>query len=309
MRWIVLLVVFLLLVVPWLINPEDTKLTEEIRQTAPGQFVELNDGWVHYELGGPEEGPVLVMIAGMISAYSFWDTAFSYFTTQGYRVLRYDSYGRGYSDRPEGVDYDPQTFVRQLADLLEKLEIEEPVTLVGSSLGGAISVAFAATHPNKVRKICLQDPAGYFKTLPFELKIARIPWLGDYVFRWVYPFQIKKVERHFYDKSGKADMIEDLKKKIIHNMQFQGYGQAILQTLRNFPIENMGAYYREVQTSGIPVLILWGENDTLTPFETHTQLLKWMPGAQFVPLEKTGHVPALEHPLRTHLLLQSFLES
>jgi pimeloyl-ACP methyl ester carboxylesterase len=65
---------------------------------------------------------------------------------KGHRVLTYDLYGRGYSDRPGG-EQDARFFIRQLEDLLEHQGVTQPVTLLGYSMGGAIGAAFAAKHP------------------------------------------------------------------------------------------------------------------------------------------------------------------
>lgn len=78
----------------------------------------------------------------------------------GYRVLLYDLYGRGYSDAPKGVAYDPQLYVMQLALLLQHLQWKS-VRVVGFSMGGAIAASFVAAFPELVeRDVVLVASAG-----------------------------------------------------------------------------------------------------------------------------------------------------
>ena len=81
-------------------DPEQHELDATVRARMPGQFAKLSDGYTHYELGGPSQGRVVVLAAGFSVPYYIWDPTFAALTAAGFRVLRYDYYGRGYSDRP-----------------------------------------------------------------------------------------------------------------------------------------------------------------------------------------------------------------
>ncbi|MFB6346808.1 MAG: alpha/beta fold hydrolase [bacterium] len=61
---------------------------------------ELSHGTTHYEVAGPRNGPPVVLIHGLTSSLFIWDEQFYRLAENGYRVLRYDLYGRGLSDRP-----------------------------------------------------------------------------------------------------------------------------------------------------------------------------------------------------------------
>ena len=80
-------------------DPERLDLNDSARRSAPGQFARLADGYTHYEIGGPPDGRVVVLAAGATVPYYIWDPTFAALTAAGFRVLRYDYYGRGYSDR------------------------------------------------------------------------------------------------------------------------------------------------------------------------------------------------------------------
>ena len=82
-------------------DPERLELDDSVRRSAPGQFARLIDGYTHYEIGGPPDGQAVVLAAGATVPYYIWDPTFAALTGAGFRVLRYDYYGRGFSDRPE----------------------------------------------------------------------------------------------------------------------------------------------------------------------------------------------------------------
>ena len=93
---------------------ETEELNEATRASAPGSFVQLSDGCTHYELGNsllPAGAPFgdnkgkgvrapVVLVHGFSVPYFIWDPTFEFLTKSGFRVLRYDLFGRGYSDRP-----------------------------------------------------------------------------------------------------------------------------------------------------------------------------------------------------------------
>lgn len=84
---------------------ETEELNDAVRASAPGSFIELPDSCTHYELGGPQNGRLIVLVHGFSVPYFIWDPTFSFLTESGFRALRYDLFGRGYSDRPK-VRYD-----------------------------------------------------------------------------------------------------------------------------------------------------------------------------------------------------------
>lgn len=157
---------------------ETMDLDDAARQQAGGSFVRLSDGHVHYEIAGKDSERTIVLVHGFSVPYYLWDQNFNALVAAGFRVLRYDLYGRGYSDRPDVV-YDPELFDRQLVELLAALKIQQPVDLVGGSMGGSIVITFADRHPGQVRSISLLDPAYLTgRKLPFPI---RAPLAGEYM--------------------------------------------------------------------------------------------------------------------------------
>ena len=83
-------------------------------------FLPLSDGLCHYRVDGPCDGPVVLLIHGAtVPAWEF-DRLAPFLTSAGYRAIRADLFGHGYSDRPR-VKYGLDLFVRQLSELLDSL--------------------------------------------------------------------------------------------------------------------------------------------------------------------------------------------
>jgi len=139
-------------------DQERDTLNDQTRAGIAGSFVRLPHGTIHYQLTGPESGRTVVLVHGFSVPYYIWDPTYDELVKRGFRVLRYDLYGRGYSDRPDEV-YGPDLYDGQLNDLLSQLNVSGAVDLVGLSMGGPIVVTFAARHPEKVRSLTLVDPA------------------------------------------------------------------------------------------------------------------------------------------------------
>src|SRR5215216_7711201 len=76
-------------------NKEKKILTDADRKNVAGSFIKLSQGVTHYELKGSENGEVIVLVHGFSVPYYIWDGTYEYLISKGYKVLRYDTYGRG----------------------------------------------------------------------------------------------------------------------------------------------------------------------------------------------------------------------
>ena len=114
---------------------------------AARQLVELSAGVTHYDLQGDPDAPTVVLIHGNAAPYLTWDRTVGPLGDAGFRVLRYDLFGHGFSDRPRLPKYDRSFYNAQLSELLSRLGVTDPVRLIGTSQGGSIAACFAAAHP------------------------------------------------------------------------------------------------------------------------------------------------------------------
>lgn len=266
---------------------ESLILGAEARSSAPGEFIELSDGIVHYEMAGPSSGQTVVLVHGFSTPYHTWDATFDALIEAGFRVLRYDLYGRGYSDRPNTA-YNADLFDRQLLDLLSTLNVDKPVHLIGFSMGGAIIVIFADRHPAKVRNLGLIDTAGFPPKQTFAAKLGQAPVVGELLTCLYY-----RPEKH--------------SERNRTQMRYKGFRRALLSTVRHGPVGDLAETYRRVGEQKKPVLLIWGREDQTIPFDTHKRVEETIPHLEFHAIDEAGHDPHGERPELVNPLLIEFL--
>ena len=120
---ILFLIVIAILAAPFIIEWRRIPMDAQARADAPGEFAELSNGITHYQFHGPVDGPLVVCVHGLTTPSFVYEGLAKRLMERGYRVLVYDHYGRGYSDRPKG-DQDRAFFVSHLEELLEHLNIQ-----------------------------------------------------------------------------------------------------------------------------------------------------------------------------------------
>lgn len=283
-------------------NPERRSLDETARKNAPGQFVRLSDGVTHYELRGTDTGRVIVLIHGFSVPYYIWDSTTAALSVAGRRVLRYDEYGRGLSDRPK-VDYTADLYERQLGELLDSLRITDRVDLAGVSMGGWVSATFAGRRPNRVRSLVLVDPVA--GTAAASVGVNGWPLLGPYLWQTL---AVPKMADNQASDFVQPNRFPDWADRYRPQMRFRGFGHALLSTRRSIAGLNMDSVYQSVARANIPVLLLWGTADNTVPFARNENVRKAIPTAEFHAIEGAAHLPILERAALTDSLILSFLE-
>lgn len=266
--------------------------------------MELPAGVTHYELGNPTRDHTVVLVHGFSVPYFIFDPTFQFLTRHGFRVLRYDLFGRGFSDRPQ-AEYNIDLFVQQLADLLDALRLTRPVNLLGLSMGGPIAAAFTARFPERVDRLILIDPAGARPiTHSRLLKVVAMPGVGEaLLFLAGEGVLVRSVASDIFDKK----LVEHFQQLYRIQMQYRGFRRALLSTIRNNMLESFIGVYRSIGRLGTPALLLWGRHDTTVPLWHSDELRKAIPHMEFHVIQDCSHIPHYEKPEETNALLLKFL--
>jgi esterase len=158
------------------------------------KFATINGLKLHFLDYGGAAQRYLVCIHGLSGNAHNFDALASHLTS-AYRVLSIDVRGRGDSQWGPPADYTHTAYVSDLSALLDSLSLQR-VTLVGTSMGGVISIVFAGSYPERVEKLVLNDigpeadPAGinrittYMTAAPSEF--SNLDEVADY-YRENYP--------------------------------------------------------------------------------------------------------------------------
>ena len=283
----VIIVTAVAIALPVALDTERRELDDEARSRAPGSFVNLTRGRVHYELAGPEDRRLVVLAHGFSAPSFVWDPTFEELLSRGFRVLRYDLYGRGFSDRPDAA-YDRALYVEQLHELLAALGVGDPVDLVGLSMGGPVIACYTASYPEQVARLVFVDPF----VGPVDAGVVAMPGLGEYL---AVVFFARSLPKRLSDDFYRPEKVPAWEERFREQMRYRGFRRALLRSLRQFMDEDFTTTYAAVGSLDKPTLLVWGRQDRTVPFSESERIAGPL-GAELFVVEEAGHTPHLERP-------------
>jgi pimeloyl-ACP methyl ester carboxylesterase len=290
--------------------------------TAPAQTVvrtvaavPLPDGaTLHATVNGSDEAPVTVVLAhGWTLAQAAWDDVAHLLTPRvaagELRVVRYDQRGHGRSTWGE-AEITIDQLGNDLGELLDRLAPSGPIVLGGHSMGGMTIMALAAERPelfgDRVRGVALvstgagdlaSDPktAGgrMAKVHPGVLNVAlagaRVVERLRQLLPPEHPRHQKMVRSLLYGADATDEMV------------LAGAGIMHASTVRSFiefmpALENHDKREELASLARVPVEILVGDDDKLTPQRLSHEMAEALPDAVLHVVERTGHMLPQEHP-------------
>ncbi len=283
---------------------ENRDLDQNARNEAGGTFVQLDHGMVHYYLEGPDDAPIVVLIHGFSVPSYVWDPTTDFLNKSGYRTLRFDLYGRGYSDRPDLV-YDITLFNEQVDGLLNHLQLNEPVTVVGLSMGGPIAARYVHQHSDRVNGVILLAPE-VTQISNGDIFYMNIPVFGEYLMSAVLePIILPKLQASDFMH---PESYPDWEEKYRVQMQFKGTGRALLSTIRELVKMNPEVEYQSLQGTGLPVLLVWGQADQTIGHDQIEVLQQILPEMDVRIVEDAGHLVHYEKSEEVNPELIDFLD-
>ncbi len=283
---------------------EHQDLDQNARNEAGGTFIELDLGTVHYYLEGPDDAPLVVLIHGFSVPAYVWEPTTEFLNNNGYRTLRFDLYGRGYSDRPD-LDFDISLFEEQLAGLINGLGLDESVTVVGLSMGGPIAARYAHKYLDKVNGLILISPE-VTQTSNGDIFPMNIPGVGEYLMSAVMePYILPKLQANDFRYPDNFPAWEE---KYREQLQFRGTGRALLSTIRELVKLDPELEYQELRETGLPVMLIWGADDQTIGKDQIEILQQILPGMDVRIVEEAGHLVHYERYDKVNPELIDFLD-
>lgn len=268
-----------------------------------GTYADLSHGRVRFQVKGPPEGGPVVLVHGLIGHMHVWDRNFDALVNSGFRVLRMDLYGRGFSDRVKHPHVS-ELFVTQLDELLQHLGILSPVNLIGLSMGGAVITRFATAFPERVRSILWVDSYGIPTPNNPLMRLTRPPLVGEILMGTLGgPILRQAPHRGVHERAKHLDF----NRWFSAPLNIKGSKRALLSTLRNFMVEDHVPHFRAVNEMDIPKLLVWGIHDRVLPYEYGQQLHRLIPSALFESYSHSGHLPHFEESEAFNLQAIEFL--
>ncbi|MDO5688770.1 MAG: alpha/beta hydrolase [Tissierellia bacterium] len=247
------------------------------------------------------EGRPVVLVHGSgpgVSAWANWRLVIPKLAEK-YRVLALDMAGFGYTDRPEGQEYNFQVWVKQLIDFLDALELSE-VDIVGNSFGGSLALSAAIEHPGRIRRMVLMGAMG----VNFEITEGL-----DSVWGYTPSFEnMRDMLNLFVDNKAIAtDELAQLRYEASIEPGFQESFSAMFPAPRQQWVDFMARTDEEIRGLKQPTLIVHGREDQVIPLSNSYKLMELIDNAQLHVFGHCGHWTQIEQTDRFSQLVSDFL--
>ena len=271
---------------PYIAERRRLVMDDAARADAPGAFIDLKHGRTHYRYFGPQSAPLAVCVHGLTTPSFVFEALADGLVAKGYRVLVYDHYGRGFSDRPTAAQ-DREFFVSHLDELLNALGEHEKFLLFGYSMGGAVAAAYTAAFAQRVRNLVLVAPAGMGHQLGPLAKIIRlVPGLGDWLFMASYGRSHRKATEKERVLASAVPFVVDRQQR---ELQYRGFLPSVLSSLRNGLRVQAKTDHQKIHAAGTKVTAIWGAEDDVIPLYCKDKLARWNPDAAQVVVPDVDH--------------------
>jgi 2-hydroxymuconate-semialdehyde hydrolase len=247
------------------------------------------------------EGYPLILVHGSgpgVSAWANWRLIIPKLS-QSRRVLAPDMVGFGYTDRPEGVEYNMETWTKQAIDFMDALGIEK-ADIVGNSFGGALAIALAVEYPERIRRVVLMGAMGV--NFPISEGLDSV---------WGYEPSVERMkgmlDLFVYNKKIATDDLAKMRYDASIEPGFQEAFSAMFPAPRQKWVEAMAKHEDKISSIDKPVLIVHGREDQVIPVENSHKLFSLIDDAQLHVFGHCGHWTQIEQAGRFATLVDNFL--
>lgn len=168
----------------------------------------------------------------------------------------------------------------------------DKVIVMGNSLGGHIALIYALRNPEKIKGVVLTGSSGLFESA-----------MGDsYPKRGDYEYIKKKAELTFHNPAFATKELVDELFDIVND---RNKVLRVLTTAKSAIRQNLA---EEVSKITAPTLLVWGNNDTITPPFVGEEFHKLIPNSKLLFIDECGHAPMMEQPEEFNRYLSEFLQ-
>jgi pimeloyl-ACP methyl ester carboxylesterase len=238
------------------------------------EYTQIGPYRIHYFVGG--DGPPVLLVHGLGSRADDWALTMKDLHSH-YRVYAIDLLGHGHSDWPQ-IDY----AIQKQTDMVQQFMVSQkivPAEVVGISMGGWVGLQLASQHPEMVRRLVLLDSAG----LLFDTKLT------------VDSFSPKtpaELATFYALLTPKAQPLPDFVQRDI--LRLLGNHSWVAHRILTTMMTRQDLLDGKLQSVTMPVLIIWGQEDRITPLSEAEELKRAMPQASMVVLPGCGHIALLD---------------
>lgn len=284
-----------------------TELRAEYGLPSSKTFVASPGVNVHYTDEGRSNGRAIILVHGFAASVQAWRPWIERLKGD-YRLIAIDLPGHGLTETPPGYQASLEGNAALVDALASNLGVKHFV-LAGNSMGGAVSLAYAMAHPDKLDALVLVDAAGWpgdnaQSGGPPEFVGLLNNGLGRLFIKMVDPhmFAVDGLKSAYVDKSLVTDELVD---RYVDLAMAQGHRDVLL-TQRSQPARRWTTH--DFHNIDVPTLVMVGAKDALIPPADGKAIANAIPGAYLVSYPEGGHLPMEQLPDETVRTLRAFLQ-
>ncbi|MGG0846408.1 alpha/beta fold hydrolase [Peribacillus simplex] len=258
-------------------------------------YVQVEDLSIHYQIEG--NGEPLVLLHGMSNNSQSWIEQI-HDLKEHFTVIAWDAPGYGKSSDPAEEFRNFKEFARILNGMLDQLKLEK-IHLLGHSMGAAIAIEFCSLYPNKINKLILADSTrGAAALTPEENEMK----LKNRLFSIenLSPGEIAEKRIQALLSSYASEKVHKRVKEIMTQVRPAGY-RSVAYSLYHLNQMNLLSHI------DVPVLIICGELDTVTPIKESEAIHEKLMNSQLVIIPEGGHLCYQENPEKFNSSILEFL--
>lgn len=229
---------------------------------------------LHYYVMGPENGPAVVLVHGLGGRAEDWAKLAPYLSRAGFRVYLPDLPGYGQSQRPAGFSYSVTDQASIVVGFFDSLGLKQ-VNLGGWSMGGWIVQRVALAHPDRIRKLMLFDSAGLHTKPDWDTALFT-------------PTSAAELAQLDALLMPKPPVVPGFIASDILRIS-RGNAWVVRRALSSMltGLETTDSLLPELK---MPVLIVWGAEDQITPLSEGETIHKLIPQSQLDVIADCGHL-------------------
>ena len=249
---------------------------------------------LHYLDWGNTSAPPVLLVHGLRGHAHSWDDV-SAVLCQDYHVLALDQRGRGDSDWAPDGDYSGSAYVADLVGFCGSLKLDSFI-LVGHSMGGRNSIAFASKHSDQLKKLIIVDigptvdPAGGAR---ITTEMQRVPEEFDSLDAVV---EYMSKQNRFASDQVVRRRLQYATREMPNGKIGWRYDLAIREQRRNGTAPPAEDLWPMLPNISCPTLIVRGKQTDLLPAEVAQQMLATLPDASLVEVDRAGHMVFEDNP-------------
>ncbi|MEX2112128.1 MAG: alpha/beta hydrolase [Pirellulales bacterium] len=243
-------------------------------------------------------GMPVVLVHGFPLDHSMWNPQIEALSHQ-WRVIAPDLRGFGGSQSTTGT-VTMEQMADDLAALLDALQVNEPVVMVGLSMGGYVAFQFRRRHCDRLRGLVLCDTRAVADTP--EAAEGRHKLAAKTLAEGTGPVADAMLPKLFgsHARDTDPDMLEDVRRTILANSP-----EGVAAALRGMAARpDVTADLPDVS---LPALVIVGQDDAISPVDEMRGIAQMIPGCEFVVIPRSGHMTPLENPAAFNEAIEQFL--